>query len=223
MKVTLLLILIAVIGYALGALNSAVLLSRFVFHKDLTKQGNHRATYANFVKVNGGNWGYACIAVDVLKGAIAVLAGGLLMLPVGDNYVTVGKLFAGFCMTLGNVYPIHHQFRGNKGVVACMTAMWLADWRVGLVATAAFVIVVAFSQYVSLAGMAAPVLGAVAAWLCVPKEELKGIAGTLVLLMALAVIWRHRGNIVKILNKKEPRVNWGSRGPADRRGRGDRF
>ena len=221
--IPLLLILIAVLSYALGALNSAVLLSRFVFHKDLTKQGNGRPTYANFVRVNGSNWGYACIAVDVLKGVIAVLAGGLLMLIVGENYVVVGKLFAGFCLVLGNIYPVHHQLRGNKGVVACMTAMWLADWRVGLVATAVFVIVVAFSQYVSLAGMAAPVLGAVTAWLCVPKEEMKGLAGTLVLLMAVSIIWRHRGNIVRILNKREPRVKWGSRPQAERRVRDNRF
>ena len=224
MKVTLLLILIALVSYALGALNSPVLISRFVFHEDLTRQGSRRATYANFVKVHGGNWGYACVAVGVLKGAIAVLAGGLLMMIVGDSYVTVGKLFAGFCLTLGSVYPIHHQFRGSKGVVAAMTAMWLADWRIGLVATAAFVIVVAFSQYVSLAGMAAPVLGAVTAWLCVPKEEMKGLTGTLVLLMALTVIWRHRGNISRILSKKEPRVKWGGVRPApERRDRRDRF
>ena len=127
------------------------------------------------------------------------------------------------CLVLGNIYPIHHQLRGNKGVVACMTAMWLADWRVGLVATAVFVIVVAFSQYVSLAGMAAPVLGAVTAWLCVPKEEMKGLAGTLVLLMAVSIIWRHRGNIVRILNKREPRVKWGSRPQAERRVRDNRF
>ncbi len=206
-----LLILTAVLGYGLGALNGPVLLSRFVFHKELTKQGNKRPDYNNFVRVYGTKWGAAVIAADVLKCAIAVLAGGLLMLIVDRNgtYVTVGKLFAGFCAMLGGMYPAHHQFRGNKGVVSCLVTFWLADWRVGLVATGVFVIVVAFAQYLSLASMAAAVAGPIAAWIFVAPENLKGLCGTLALFMALVLLWRHRGHIFKLLNKREPKVKWG--------------
>ena len=220
--IPLLFILIAVLSYGLGALNGPALLSRFVFHKDLRKHGNGKETYANFVRVYGSKWGPAVIAVDILKGAIAVLAGGLLMMIVGANYVVVGKLFAGFCLTLGYVYPAQNKFRGSKGVLTCMTALWLADWRVGLIATAAFVIVVAFSQYVSLAGMAACLVGAVATWTFVASENLKGLSGTLALFTALVILWRHRGNIIRILNKREPKVKWGHP-QTDRRMREDKF
>ena len=204
-----LLILTAVLSYGLGAVNGALLLSRFVFHKDLRKYGSGAANYANFVRVFGSKWGPAVIAVDILKSAIAVLAGGLFMMIVGDNYVIVGKLFAGFCLTLGHMYPIQQQFRGGKGVLCGMTALWLTDWLVGLVATGVFVIVVAFAQYLSLASMAAAVAGPIAAWIFVAPENLKGLCGTLALFMALVLLWRHRGHIFKLLNKKEPKVKWG--------------
>ena len=74
------LILIAILSYGLGALSGAMILGRFVFHKDLRKYGSGNVGYTNFVRVFGGKWGPAVIAVDVLKSAIAVLAGGLLML-----------------------------------------------------------------------------------------------------------------------------------------------
>ena len=211
MKVTLLLILIAIVSYGLGALNSPQLLSTFVFHKDITKQGNKRPDYNNFVRVFGSKWGMAVIAVDVLKSAIAVFAGGLIMLIVNreGNYVTVGKLFAGFCVMLGGMYPVQHQFRGNKGVLACLVAYWLADWRIGLIATGVFVIVVAFAQMMSLAVMAAAVAGPIAAWIFVAPEHLKGLSGTVALFMALAILWRHRGHVIRILNRREPKVKWG--------------
>ena len=222
--IPLILILIAVLSYGLGALNGAMLLSRFVFHKDIRKYGSGNAGYANFVRVFGSKWAPAVIAVDILKSAIAVLAGGLLMLAVnrGGVYVSVGKLFAGFCLTLGHIYPIQHQFRGGKGVVCCMTTFWLTDWRVGIVATGVFIIVVAFSQYVSLASMCACVLGAAVTWVFIPGENMKGLCGALAMFTALVIVWRHRGNIIRILNHREPRVKWG-RQPSERRMRDDRF
>ena len=222
MKVTLLLILTAVLSYGLGALNGAMLLSRFVFHKDIRKYGSGNAGYTNFVRVFGSKWAPAVFAVDILKSAIAVLAGGLLMMAVGDNYVVVGKLFAGFCLTLGHMYPIQYQLRGGKGVLCCMTTFWLTDWRVGIVATGVFIIVVAFSQYVSLASMCACVVGAIFTFVFVASEDLRGLAGALALFTALVILWRHRGNIFRLLEHREPKVKWG-RAQTDRRMREDKF
>lgn len=213
-----LLILTAVLSYGLGAINGSLLLSRFVFHKDIRKYGSGNAGYTNFVRVFGSKWGPAVIAVDILKSAIAVLAGGLFMMIVGDNYVIVGKLFAGFCLVLGHMYPIQYQFRGGKGVLCCMTTLWLTDWLIGLVATGVFVIVLAFSQYVSLASMCAVLAGAISTWIFVSSEDLRGLAGTLALFSALLIIWRHRGNIMRILAHREPKVKWG-RPQTDRRSR----
>ena len=220
--IPLLLILIAVLSYGLGALNGAMLLSRFVFHKDIRKYGSGNAGYTNFVRVFGNKWGPAVFAVDILKSAIAVLAGGLLMLIVGRNYMTVGKLFAGFFLVLGHMYPIQYQLRGGKGVLCCMATFWLTDWRIGLIATGVFVIVVAFSQYVSLSSMCGCLVGALVTYFIIPADNLRGVCGTLALVTALFIIWRHRGNIFRIIQHREPRVKWGRSQP-DRRARQDRF
>ena len=209
--IPLLLLITAVAAYFLGSLNGALILSLFVFRKDIRKYGSGNAGYTNFVRVFGSKWGPAVIAVDILKTVIAVLVGALLMTIPGEGYPVVGKLFAGFCAVLGHVYPLQYQFRGGKGVLCCMTALWLADWRVGLVATAVYIIVVAFSQYVSLASMCACVVGTLATWVFVDAAQLKGLCGTLVLFMTLIILWRHRGNIFRLIERKEPKVKWGRR------------
>ncbi len=223
--IPLLFILIALISYVLGAVSGVSLLSRFVFHKDLRKCGSGRVNYANFTHECGSNWGPAAVVVDILKSAVAVFTGGLITLLInGDgNYVVVGKLFAGLCLTLGQMYPIQNQLRGGRGVVCCLTAYWLTDWRLGLVATGVFIIVVAFSQYVSLAGMAGCLAGALSAWVFIPSENMRGLSGALAMFTAVAIIWRHRGNIIKIMNKREPKVKWGSGSGTPRRQRDDRF
>lgn len=204
-----LLIIIAVISYFLGTLNGALILSRFVFHKDVRKYGSGKAGYANFVRVFGKKWGLAVIGIDVLKSVIAVLLGALLLSIPGDGFPVVGKLFAGFCLVVGHMYPVQNQFRGGKGVVCCITTLWLTDWRVGLVVTAVFVAVLAFAQLMSLASLSACVAGVFATWIFVDAAQLKGLAGTLVLFMVILILWRHRGNIIRLVEHREPKVNWG--------------
>ena len=52
-------------------------------------------------------------------------------------------------------------------------------------------------------------VGPIAAWIFVAPENLKGLSGTLALFMALVILWRYRGHIIKLLNKREPKVKWG--------------
>lgn len=209
--IPLLLIITAAVSYFLGSLNGALILSLFVFRKDIRLYGSGNAGYTNFVRVFGSKWGAALIAMDVIKTVIAVLVGALMMKIVGAEFQKVGILFAGFCTVLGHVYPVQYQFRGGKGVVCCITSLWVADWRVGLTATAVYVMVLAFTQYVSLASMSACVVGALAAWAFIAAENLKGLCGLLVLFMALGILWRHMPNIIRLIEHKEPRVRWGRR------------
>lgn len=219
--IPLFLILIAAIAYFLGSLNGALLLSKYVFHKDIRKYGSGNAGYTNFVRTFGRKWGWAVFGIDVLKSIIAVLIGALLMSIPGDGFPVIGKLFAGFCTVLGHVYPVQNKFRGGKGVICMMVALWLTDWRVGMLATAVLVAVLAVWQYVSLASLCACFTGVLATWIFIGAEQMKGLAGVLALFSFLVILWRHRGNVIRLLGKKEPRVRWGRR--PESRLRDDKF
>lgn len=209
--IPLLLILIAAISYAIGTLSSPILLAKFVFHKDITRQGRGYVGYNTFVRHFGQKWGLAVIAADIVKSVIAVVIGGLLMLIPGDGFRQIGSLFAGFCLVLGDMFPVQRNFRGGKGIICLYTALWLADWRIGLFVIGVFIAVLALSQYMSLASLCGCFTGMIATWIFADPNQAKGLAGVLVLFSFLFILWRHRGNIQKLLAKQEPKVSWGKK------------
>jgi len=205
--IPILLILIAAISYFLGSLSSPILLAKYVLHKDISHQNRGIVNYNVFVRNFGRKWGAAVIAGDVVKTAVAVIIGGLLMLIPGNGFPVIGRLFAGFCTVLGDIYPVQRKFRGGKGVTCLFTALWIADWRVGVFVTGVFVAVLALSTLVSLASLCGSFTGMLATWVFVSREQLKGQSGVLVLITFLVILWRHRGNIGKLINKREPKFD----------------
>ena len=219
--IPLLLILIAAISYFIGSLSSPILLARYIFHKDISRQNRGVVGYHTFVRNFGQKWGLAVVGADIVKSAVAVVIGGLVMLIPGEGFPVIGRLFAAFCLVLGDMYPIQRKVRGGKGVICLYTALWIADWRVGLFVMAVFIAVLALSQFMSLASLAGCLTGVIATWIFVDAEQMKGLAGVLVLFSFLFILWRHRGNIQKLLAHREPKVSWGRK--PESRLREDRF
>ena len=203
----LLLILTAAIAYYLGSLNGAIIAARFVFHKDVRNYGSGNAGLTNYYR-SFGMPGLAIVAgIDILKSVLAVIIGGALLGIVGAK--PVGKLFAGFCLIMGHVYPAYYQFRGGKGVMCAYVTAFLVDWRVGLCCLIAFAVVVIFTRYVSLGSM----IGAALCPLLMLAFGHDGLACILALLCALLVIVKHAENIIRLLRGTENRLRLGSRRP----------
>lgn len=204
----LLLILTAVIAYYLGSLNGAIIAARFVFHKDVRDYGSGNAGLTNYYR-SFGVPGLAIVAgIDIVKSILAVIIGGAL-LGIADAKL-VGKLFAGFCLIMGHVYPAFYQFRGGKGVMCAFVTALLVDWRVGLCCLVAFAVIVIFTRYVSL--------GSVISMALFPLLMLvfghEGLHCVLALLCALLVIVKHAENIVRLIGGTENRLQINSRRPA---------
>lgn len=209
--IPLLLVIIAAVSYFIGTVSSARLLAQYALKKPIRKRGY--VSYAAFDRMFGRKWAVALAAADVLKTAVAVLLGGLLMLIPGGGFPTIGRLFAGMCVVIGDIHPYQTRLRGGRGVVCLITALWLADWRIGLVSLAVLVMVVAITQYMSLGCLAGSLAGALAAWVFVEQEQMKGAAGLVVLVAFLFILWRYRANVARLITKEppEPKVNWGRR------------
>lgn len=210
MKV-LMLVLTAAIAYILGGVNGAIIISKYFYHRDVRNYGSGNAGLTNYHRTFGGVSSLLVIVIDILKSIIACLIGGWLLGTVGAP--TVGKLFAGFCLIMGHMYPIYYQFRGGKGVLCGVIMATVVDWRVGLGCFVVFLIVVVFTRYVSLGSM----LGALACpallWIF-GYDALEGVLG---LLCALLVVVKHGENIVRLIGGTERRLNLRS---SSGRGRG---
>lgn len=190
---------IAVVSYLLGSLNGAVIASNYVFHRDVREYGSGNAGLTNFYRTFGTPGLLIVLGTDVVKSLIAVLIGGAVMGIV--EYPTVGKLFAGFCLMLGHIYPAFYGFRGGKGVVCAAVTLLCVDIRLGLLALVIFAVIVAFTRYVSLGSICAALVAPLGVW-----AEFGGLCGWLCLFCTLLLVIKHRSNIRRLLTKTESKL-----------------
>ncbi len=103
----------AALGYLFGTLPSADVATRLATGGtvDLRTAGSGNPGATNASAVLGKRWGYAVLAADIAKGALACTAGRML---AGDN----GPHIAGTASVIGHCFPVWNGFRGGKGV-AC--------------------------------------------------------------------------------------------------------
>ena len=159
--IPLLLIVIAIISYILGSLSTPLLMAKYIFHKDITPRRGI-VGYNTFARHFGTKWALLMVVADIVKCAAAVFIGGLLLSIPGEGFPVIGRLFACFCLVLGDIFPAQRHYRGGKGVICLFTALWVADWRVGLFVTGVFIAVLALSQFMSLASLAGCLTGILA-------------------------------------------------------------
>ena len=197
-------LLIFVLSYLIGSIPSGYLVARSK-GIDIRQRGSSNIGAANVARVMGKKWGYLVGFCDFLKGFLAVKLGLIAaQFPLSP---VLGGVTAAIACILGHNYPIWLGFKGGKGIatsggaiLALLPALVFVSG--GVVWVAVFLI----SRYTSLASIIAAVVLPIAVLLIVAKT---GTDFWLLLafsvLMAALAIWRHRANIVRLLNGTENR------------------
>ena len=69
----------ALISYFLGAINGAIIMSKYIFKKDIREYGSGNAGLTNAYRVFGKKSVALVLLIDIVKAAISVFIGWLLM------------------------------------------------------------------------------------------------------------------------------------------------
>lgn len=199
--------LICVLGYLLGGINGAILLSKLVEKDDVRRHGSGNAGFTNFFRNYGKRTSLLVILIDAAKAAVSCLLGGWLLGKYGLG--TEGMLLGGLAATLGHDFPAFLGFRGGKGIVCGFAAALVTDWRVGLILFAFFALVYFLTHYVSLASVLCALGFFVSFWLFYPGRPFVLILSGC--LSALA-IFLHRENIGRLVRGQERKTYFFKRG-----------
>ena len=199
--------LICVLGYLLGGINGAILLSKLVEKDDVRRHGSGNAGFTNFFRNYGKRTSLLVILIDAAKAAASCRLSGWLLGHYGLR--TEGMLLGGLAATLGHDFPACLGFRGGKGIVCGFATALVTDWRVGLILLAVFALVYFLTHYVSLASVLCALGFFVSFWLFYPGRPFVLILSGC--LSALA-IFLHRENIGRLVRGQERKTYFFKRG-----------
>ena len=199
---------VAVVAYFLGCFNGAVVVSRYILRDDIRDHGSGNAGLTNFYRVFGGPLTAVVILSDVLKAVIAVLFAMFIAGHISPELVILSKYWGGAFCILGHMFPCTFQFRGGKGVlsggaIAIMIGIdgggVYQSWWVPLVVWGGFIVLAVATRYVSLgscwAGFTFPIVSGF-----VFRDPLIIL---LAVIMGGLLLWKHRGNMVRIVKGTE--------------------
>jgi acyl phosphate:glycerol-3-phosphate acyltransferase len=185
---------VALSAYLLGSLSTAVIACKLTGLPDPRTQGSGNPGATNVLRFGGKKLAVVVLLGDLLKGLIPVLAAKLLALPA----LTVG--IVGLLAFAGHIFPVFFGFRGGKGVATALGVILGLSWPTGLALVALWIAVALIFKYSSLAAICAALAAPVLTWVMAPAYV------TVVLIMSLALLWRHRSNMHKLLRGTEPKI-----------------
>jgi len=194
-----------VLGYLIGAIPVGVIIGRLRRGIDVREHGSGSMGMTNVLRTVGRGAGAFVFLADVAKGAIAVALAWLIIGSSSDMFFW-GQVAGGVAAVIGHSWPVYIGFRGGRGVSTGFGAILVLSWPVALIPLAIFILVVAISRYVSLGSIlgAFTMLLAMIPFIVYDIEPLAYIV--FVAVVALLVIFRHRGNIQRLLAGTESKI-----------------
>ena len=150
--------------------------------------GSGNVGAANVLRTTGAWRAVAVMALDVTKGAAAVL---LAYLAPGGTAVAAAT---GAAAIVGHIYPVWLRFHGGKGVAVAAGVFCVLSPIATAIAAALFLVTVWLTRYISLGSIAATIVLPPAAWLSgEPRGVVAAAAGS-----GALILFRHRGNLRRL-------------------------
>jgi glycerol-3-phosphate acyltransferase PlsY len=179
-------------AYCLGSISFAIVVSWLLRLPDPRSYGSKNPGATNVLRTGRKAAAVLTLAGDAGKGWAAVWLA---------SFFTTEVALAGLAAFLGHLFPVFHRFRGGKGVATAAGVLFGLDWRVGLGTVVTWLVIVACLRYSSLASLIAALFAPFAAALLLGWQT-----AVIVGVMSALLVWRHKGNIARLVAGTEPRL-----------------
>jgi len=186
-------------AYLVGSIDFAVIVGR-MYGVDIHQEGSGNPGMSNVLRTMGRVPAAMVFIGDTLKGTIGAAMGWVAS---GSPDPMVHWAFlAGLAAVVGHCYPIFHRFKGGKGVATGGGVLLFTVPIVALVEIAIWFLVFWLTKTASIGSMVIVVI-------TVPMLIWQGVTGLSLVWVALIialVVWRHRGNIKRMVSGSEEKV-----------------
>ena len=194
-------------AYLIGSLSFAVIVSRVMGLSDPRTYGSKNPGATNVLRSGSKKAAVLPLPLDAFKGWLPVwiVSHWGASWGLGDGALAA----VGIAAFLGHLFPVFFRFKGGKGVATAAGVLIGLEPLLGLATLGSWLFVALVLKYSSLAAVVAAlfapgfyILASGESWAWYGSAPV----ALAVSLMSLLLLWRHRGNISRLLSGQEGRI-----------------
>lgn len=197
-------IICLVAGYFIGTISTGYIVGRFN-NMDIRDYGSGNAGTTNAFRTMGKKAGIITFIGDFFKALIPLLVIKLVILKDLD-YAYLAELVFGLGCVLGHNYPVWLRFKGGKGIAVTGGVFVALQPEIIIPGAIVFGGLILLTKYVSVGSIALSILFPV--WIAIFRrsDPYYGICVAVACLYTLSAVWRHKANIVRLINGTENKI-----------------
>lgn len=183
----------AVLGYVIGSVNAAVIITKYILKSDVRERGSKNAGAANVTRVFGPVAGGCTLLLDMAKVMFVMWLGGVMAGETGTATAAIA------CLT-GHCFPIFFGFKGGKAVAVTAGIGLYMDWRLFLICIGIYLLAFLIKKTASIASLSG------VTFMPITMLILGGFSASqyVVAIAAVAFVWiMHWPNLVRLAHHEE--------------------
>ena len=200
-----------IISYLVGSIPTAYIFGRLLKGIDIRKFGSGNVGATNALRVLGRGPGISVLALDILKGFIVVtLLADILSSAVTGASVETLRIIFGLSCICGHNWTVFLRFKGGKGIATTFGVLLGLAIKIGglkvilALSVITWLIIFFMSRIVSLSSVITGIALFVYMFAFKQSNTLKFLS----IILAIFIIIRHKSNLIRIFQGKEPRLTF---------------
>lgn len=200
-------VILAVCSYLVGNISIARILAR-TQNDDITTHGSGNPGTMNMLRTHGVGIGIRTMVLDMLKGAVPCIVGFFAFGGFNNGMIPhIAIYVAGTSAVIGHIFPVFYKFKGGKGVATAAGMACVAHPIIALILVATYIVLLLLIRIGSLCSLI--IAFAYIIYDCVMLSIGKNYVGLgLLILVLLLIVWGHRSNIKRLIEKRESVIDF---------------
>ena len=188
-------VLICIItGYLVGTINPAYIIGKAKGF-DIRKKGSMNAGASNALIMFGKLVGFLCAAFDIAKASLVVSLTSMFLFPDFELAFSITAV----AVILGHMFPFYMKFKGGKGLASLGGVILIYNWKYFLILLSVEIVLVLITDYICFVPISASVIFPISYGIM----EKSIIGAVILLIVTVAIMYKHTENLVRIHNKSE--------------------
>ncbi|ATV01343.1 glycerol-3-phosphate acyltransferase [Bacillus velezensis] len=188
--------LLIILAYVIGSIPSGLIVGKLAKGIDIREHGSGNLGATNAFRTLGVKAGSVVIAADILKRHLGRGAPIFTARPHSSSSRRVAAV-------IGHVFPVFAKFKGGKAVATSGGVLLFYAPLLFVTMVVVFFVFLFLTKFVSLSSMLTGIYTII--YCLFVKDPYLLVVVTL---LTAFVIYRHRANIKRIINKTEPKIKW---------------